>query len=188
MASRELEHFSASFLVDAGLFFASCKPSWTWTNLTSLTLTSPVLAPKAAQSDIVKMINSAATVVCRMPKLETMELWNGRKRMATLFQYQSKHVAITWRSTWDFTLLDLVIPAWEVVARIHGGKELVVRKELLNIRGDIKSHGDAIHYLKLSNPVVRPISLQQIRSENKVHSIWEKMRKAKDRQDELISQ
>lgn len=108
--------------------------------------------------------------------------------MATLFQYQSKHVAITWRSTWDFTLLDLVIPAWEVVARIHGGKELVVRKELLNIRGDIKSHGDAIHYLKLSNPVVRPISLQQIRSENKVHSIWEKMRKAKDRQDELISQ
>lgn len=122
-----------------------------------------------------------------MPKLETMELWNGRKRLATLFQYQSKHAAITWRSTWDFTLLDLVIPAWKVVASTHGA-ELVVRKEVLNIRADIKSHGDAIHYLKLSNPVVRPISLQQIRTENKVHSIWEKMRKAKDRQDELMSQ
>ncbi|KAH8755028.1 hypothetical protein F5883DRAFT_430874 [Diaporthe sp. PMI_573] len=186
-ASRELEHFSASFLIDAGLFFASCRPSWTWTNLTSLSLTSPLLAPKAAQADIVKMLNSAAAVACRMPELKTMELWNGRKTLATLFKYQSRHATITWRSTWDFALLPLVIPAWEGVARKYGAGELVVRKEMLNVRADIKSHGDAIHYLELSHPVVRPISLQQIRTENKVHSIWEEMRKVKDRQDELGS-
>lgn len=121
-----------------------------------------------------------------MPKLRTMELWNGRKRLATLFKYQSKPATITWRGTWDFTLLPLVIPAWAGVAHKYGIEELIVRKELLNIRyTDIKSHGDAIHYLKLSHLVVRPISLQQIRTENKVHSIWEKMRKAKERQDKL---
>lgn len=121
-----------------------------------------------------------------MPQLITMELWNGRKRLATLFKYQSKPATITWRSTWDFALLPLVIPAWEGVVRKHDAGELIIRKELLNIRrADIKSHGDAIHYLKLSHPVVRPISLQQIRTENKVHSVWEKMRKAKDRQGEM---
>lgn len=35
-------------------------------------------------------------------------------------------------------------------------------------RATIKSHADAIHYLKLKNQVVRPISLQQIRMEQKV--------------------
>ncbi|KAI7773818.1 hypothetical protein LA080_009854 [Diaporthe eres] len=181
LGSRELEHFSASFLVDAGLFFASCKPSWTWPNLTSLTLTSPWLAPNA-QADLVKMLNSAAAVACRMPKLQTVELWNGRKRLATLFQYQLKPATITWRSTWDFALLRSIIPAWEGVAHKHGAGELVVKTELLK-RANIKSHGDAIHYLRLSHPVVRPISLQQIRTENKVHRIWEKMRTAKARKD-----
>lgn len=178
LVSCKLEHFSASFLVDASLFFASCNPSWTWTNLTSLTLTSPLLAPKAtaAQTDLINMLNSAAAVAYQMPQLRTMELWNGRKSLATLFKYQSKPTIITWRSTWDFTLLPLVIPAWEGLAHKHNTGELIVRKELLNIRHtDIKSHGDAIYYLKLSHPVVRPISLQQIRTENKIHSIWEKL-------------
>lgn len=184
--SCKLEHFSASFLVDAALFFASCRPSWTWTKLTTLALTSPLLAPKATQTDLVNMLNSAAAAAHQMPQLRTMELWNGRKRLASLFKYQSKPATITWRGTWDFTLLPLVIPVWTGVAHKYGTGGLIVRKELLNIRHtDIKSHGDAIHYLRLSHPVVRPISLQQIRTENNVHSIWEKMRKGKNRKDEL---
>ena len=31
----------------------------------------------------------------------------------------------------------------------------------------IKSHGDAIHHLMLSSKVIRPISLQQIQTEQK---------------------
>lgn len=120
-----------------------------------------------------------------MPHLETMELWNGRKGSAALFKYQSRHAAITWRSTWDFALLHLVIAAWEGVAHKYGDRELVIRKELLDVRAVIKFHGDAIHYLKLSNPVVRPISLQQIRTEHKIHSGWEKMRKAEKRRGEI---
>lgn len=182
LGSRELEHFSASYLVEAALFFASCRPSWMWPNLTSLSLTSAWLAPNATQ-DLVKMLTSAATVACRMPKLETLQLWNGRKRLAALFQYQSKPATITWRSTWVFGSLPSVIPVWEDVAHKHGAGQLLVKKELL-IRNDIKSHGDAIHSLKLSHPVVRPISLQQIRREHKVHRIWEKMRSAKAKRDE----
>lgn len=182
-----LEQFSASFLIDAGSFFASCRPSWQWTKLTSLTLTSQVLAPEADQADTAKMLISAASAALGMPQLVTMELWNGRKRLATLFRYQSAHTTITWRSSWEFALLPSVVPAWQGVAHTYGARELVVRKELLDVRADIKSHGDAIHYLKLSNPVVRPISLQQIRTEHKVHSIWKTMRKAKKRQEEQES-
>jgi hypothetical protein len=110
-----------------------------------------------------------------------MELWNGRNRLATLFQYQVEHATITWRSTWYFALVPLVTPTWEGVARKHSARELVVREEPLDIRTDIKSHGDEIHYLKLSHPVVRPVSLQQIHMENRVHNAWEKMRKAEKR-------
>lgn len=176
--SLQLEHFSASYLIDAALFFASCRPSWTWPILTSLTLTSPWLAPDVERVHLVKMLTTAATLASRMPKLETMELWNGRKRLATLFQYRSKPATITWRSTWHFSQFLLTIPAWEGVARDHGAGELAVEEELVRC-GDIRSHGDAIHFLKLSHPVVRPISLQQIRTEHKVHRIWEEMRAAK---------
>ncbi|KAG8160953.1 hypothetical protein KVR01_009217 [Diaporthe batatas] len=174
LGSRELEQFSAAYLVNAAMFFASCRPSWTWPNLTSLSLTSSWLAPDVSRTELVKMLTSAAKVAHRMPKLETMELWNGRRRLATLFQYRPKPATITWRSTWEFDQLPSVISVWEGVAQKHGAGELAVKRELLN-RTNIKCHGDAIHYLKLSHPVVRPISLQQIRTENEVHRTWEKM-------------
>ncbi|POS78363.1 hypothetical protein DHEL01_v203244 [Diaporthe helianthi] len=183
MGSRELEHFSASFMIDASLFFASCRPSWTWPYLTSLALTSQWLDPEASQANIVELLTSAAAVARRMPELQTMGLWNGQRRLATLFQYQSRPATITWRSTWDFALLPSVIPAWEAVANYHGAAELDVKKELFRNPTVFKSHGDAIHYLKLAHPVVRPVSLQQIRMENKVHRRWRKMRKAKARRD-----
>ncbi|KAJ9213918.1 hypothetical protein DTO166G4_4529 [Paecilomyces variotii] len=44
-ASLELEHLSASFMVDASYFFCSREPSWKWPNLTSLALTSRLFAP-----------------------------------------------------------------------------------------------------------------------------------------------
>ena len=123
-----------------------------------------------------------------MPQLETMELWNGRAGLAALFRYQSRYATVTWRSTWAFTLQPAVIKAWERVANGHGSQGLVLRQELLGVRADIKSHGDAIHYLELSEQVVRPISLQQIRMEHRVHSIWEEMRKSKRMEEKLESE
>lgn len=182
-ASLKLEHFSASFAVDAGSFFSSCEPSWEWPELTSLTLTSRVLAPRASQTDIDNLLISAAKAAMGMPKLETMELWNGHAGIAALFRYQSSYAAVTWKCTWDSTLQPHVLEAWQEVAQKYGSRGLVVREQLLET-ADIESHGDAIHYLELSGQVVRPISLQQIRTEHKVHGIWEEMRKEKERQEE----
>ncbi|KUI71996.1 hypothetical protein VM1G_07776 [Cytospora mali] len=174
----DLEHFSASFIVDASPFFSSYKPSWKCINLKSLTITSRLLTPEALESDVNEMLKAAAVAAKNMPRLETMEIWNGEASLAALFKYQSSggqmHAAITWRSTWDFALRPPVIQAWEAVAHKYGGRGLTINKELLDIRNDVKSHGDAIYYLKLSQLVVRPVSLQQIRTEHKIYQIWEK--------------
>lgn len=188
-ASLKLEHLSASFLIDASSFFSSCEPSWEWHNMKSLTLTSRVLAPKVPQTDIDNLLISAAEAAMEMPKLETMELWNGKEGLAALFRFfrdQSKYAVVNWKCAWDASLQPNVIQAWERVAQKNGHGGLVLREELLDTAG-IESHGDAIHYLKLSSQVVRPISLQQIRTEHKVHGVWEEMRKAKERQEELES-
>lgn len=189
-ASLELEHFSASFLIDAGFFFSLREPSWEWHNLKSLTLTSRVLAPKSQQTHIDNMLISAAEAAMEMPKLETMELWNGKEGLAALFRYfryHPKYAVVNWKCTWNYSLQANVIQAWEKVAQKNGPGGLVLREEMLHA-ADIESHGDAIHYLKLSGQVVRPISLQQIRTEHKVHSVWEEMRKEKERQEELESE
>lgn len=186
-ASLNLEHLSASHLIDARSFFSSCEASWKWANLKSLTLTSRLLAPEARPIDIRNMLRSAAAAAMEMPELETMELWNGRAGLAALFRYQSKYATVTWRSTWAFTLRPAVIQAWEGVAHRHGSQGLVLRQELLGIGADIKSHGDAIHYLELSSQVVRPVSLHQIREEHRVHAIWEDMRKSRRMEEELES-
>ncbi|KAK2033461.1 hypothetical protein LX32DRAFT_704998 [Colletotrichum zoysiae] len=173
-ASLELEHLSASFIVDAGHFFSTCKPSWEWPNLVSLTLTSRLLTPGESTIDIDDMLQGAAIAAMKMPNLQTMEIWNGRKGLAALFKYQSiscgvhgQRAEITWRGTWDYTLHPSVIRAWETVALNRRANGCVTVKEFLDV-GVVKSHGDAIHYLNLSNTVVRPISLQQIRMEHRI--------------------
>ncbi|KAK1566389.1 uncharacterized protein LY79DRAFT_528907 [Colletotrichum navitas] len=159
-ATLEIEHLSASFIVDAGHFFSTCKPSWGWPNLISLTLTSQLLTPDESTIEINDMLQGAAIVAMRMPNLQTMEIWNGRKGLAALFKYQSisyggygQRAEITWRGTWGCALNPSVIRAWEA--------------EFLDV-GVVKSHGDAVYYLNLSNTVIRPLSLQQIRMENRI--------------------
>lgn len=170
VASLRLEHLAASFIVDAIHFF-EIEPLPAWSNLTSLVLTSKLLAPNENPVEIGAMLQTAAKKAIKMPQLQTMEIWNGRRGLAALFQYQAfrgtQHAIITWRGTWDFTLEPSTIQAWEAVTHHqYSGWKLDVIHERLS-EADIKSHGDAIHYLKLSGQVVRPISLQQILREQK---------------------
>ncbi|KAH0432664.1 hypothetical protein CcaCcLH18_06240 [Colletotrichum camelliae] len=174
-ASFKLEHLSASFLVDASHFFSGCKPSRKWRKLSSLALTSRLLGPNASTTEIGVMLRTAAKVAMRMPKLRVMEIWNGREGLAALFQYKSmghgQRPVITWRATWDYALQPSVIRAWEAVGIEHQGKhdwnDCVVVKEILNV-GAVRCHGDAIHHLKLSSSVIRPVSLHQIRTESRI--------------------
>ncbi|TQN68103.1 hypothetical protein CSHISOI_07393, partial [Colletotrichum shisoi] len=173
-ASLELEHLSASFVVDADCFFHACNPSWKWPNLSSLALTSRLLAPGESTVEIDDMLQRAAKVAKKMPNLQTMEIWNGRKALAALFKYQSighggygQPAEITWRGTWDYALHPSVIRAWDAVALKHRANGCVTVKKLLDV-GVVRSHGDAIYYLNLSNTVIRPLSLQKIRLEQSI--------------------
>ncbi|KAL4932866.1 uncharacterized protein BDV17DRAFT_253957 [Aspergillus undulatus] len=75
---------------------------------------------------------------------------------------------MTLRGTWEFPLRPTVVQAWEAVTlnhRVHGS---IIVKELLDAGAVVKSHGDAIHHLKLLDPVIWPVSSWQIRVEHKV--------------------
>ncbi|KAJ8126939.1 hypothetical protein O1611_g6700 [Lasiodiplodia mahajangana] len=169
LASLKLEHLAASFIVDASHFF-EMEPSWEWPNLTSLVITSKLLTPNENSIEIGSMLRKVAAAAIRMPQLETMEIWNGRKGLAALFKYHAfrdiRRAIITWRGTWELTIEPCTIQAWEAVVNQYGGWKLDLVQERLD-KSAIKSHGDAIYYLMLSTQVIRPISLQQIQIEQK---------------------
>jgi hypothetical protein len=179
--SLKLKHFSGAFLVEADQFFSPRKSSWEWDNLESLVLTSQLIAPESDLTDIEQMLKGAAAAAMRMPRLHTMEIWNGREALASLFKYQSSgnqtNATLTWRSTWELSIPSSVVQAWKAVAQKHGARGFAVNTELLDIREKLDSHGDAIHYLRLSTPVIRPVSLQQIRTGHNIHKTWEERRK-----------
>lgn len=168
-ASLEFKHLSASFIVDARDFFLT---DGTWPALTTLALTSRLLAPDAKQDGIDGMLKAAAAAAERMPSLETMEIWNGREGLAGLFRYRSarrgRTAGITWRGTWDLCLGRDVVQAWADVANMERRAGLVVMKEERMDAGKIRFHGDAIHHLGLEAQVVRPVSLYQMRMERDV--------------------
>lgn len=169
LASLKLEHLAASFIVDASHFF-EIEPSWEWPNLISLVLTSKLLAPDENQIEIGAMLKAAAAAATKMPQLEIMEIWNGRKGLAAVFKYQAfrdnQQAIITWRGTWKLTIEPSIIQAWEAVVHQYDGWRFDLIQERLE-EAAIKSHGDAIQNLMLSCEVIRPISLQQIRTEQK---------------------
>ena len=168
-ASLDLEHLSASFIVDARDFFEAIHSTWVWSKLLSLVLTSRLLVPGGSLTKISSMLQAAAAAVMKMPRLNTMELWNCGKRMACVFRFQAylghSSAAITWRGNWNLMLEPHVIQSWQAVAARCGQHELQVVKETLDSDSVIHSHGDAIQSLKLLHQVIHPLSLCQIRKE-----------------------
>lgn len=145
LASLGREHLAASFIVDASQFF-ELEPAWEWPNLISLVLTSDLLRPRAKSVEIEAMLRAAAAAAMKMPRLETMEIWNGRKGLAALFWYQAsrgiKPAIILWRAMWTRTMEPSVIQAWEAVVRLCGGWRLDLVQVWLD-EAAIRSHGDA---------------------------------------------
>ncbi|EEY21545.1 conserved hypothetical protein [Verticillium alfalfae VaMs.102] len=164
--SRKLERLSASFLVDAGDFFDSCiKQLGAWRRLETLALTVRLFQEETPHQEINDLLLKASEVAVRMPKLRTLVLWNGARGNACAFIFQAKHgcAFLTWRGTWDHEISRRVEEGWEQAAsRIHSCS-VTTKKE--RIRGQVSSHGDAIHLLNLPCQVVEPASLWQIRRE-----------------------
>ncbi|KAK4084357.1 uncharacterized protein Triagg1_837 [Trichoderma aggressivum f. europaeum] len=162
-----VEVLSASFVVDAAEFFSEFS---TWPNLSHLTLTSQLLAPTTCPTKIMDLLQAAASAACRMLKLKMMELWYGREGLAALFKYEFipghlRQSVVTWRATWCMSIQPRVLEAWEGVVRNGGGYPGGVDVVYETVNDHITSHADAIVSLKLSETVLRPISLQQIKRE-----------------------
>lgn len=166
-ASLDLEHLSASFIIDASDFFLA-DPKYTWNNLVSLALTLQLLVPSENHGTINDTLQTAAVAALQMPKLNVMELWNGGKGFAGAFSYQIYEdfgpATISWRGSWNLALEPRVIQSWEAVALKRTPCDLQVVRELLDA-AVINSHGDAITHLKLSHEVMCPVSLWQIKNE-----------------------
>ncbi|PVH98549.1 hypothetical protein DM02DRAFT_682060 [Periconia macrospinosa] len=165
--SHHLEHLSISYMIDAQQFFTSCqKLPCTWNLLQSLILTSSTLSRKAPHQNVYTLLRNASLIALKMPRLKTMVLWNSGPGEACVVIYQ-RHTAsamatLTWRSTWDLELSDDVVESWKRV--VPGLCYLRLEKEAIR-DVDIRSHGDAIHHLRLPDGVVDPTSLCQIRQE-----------------------
>lgn len=109
-----------------------------------------------------------------MRKLRTLEIWNGRPRVAGLFRYKPAsespkyHATITWKATWvcEKDLGDKVIRAWKTAAARQSGLDadvlrFTVERQLLDGRA-ILSHAHAIRQLSLHIQVLDPGSEEQI--------------------------
>ena len=168
-ASLGLEHLVASFISDASHFFDACQKWNIWPRLESLALTSNVLRSQQQSIYINDLLETIALVAMKMPRLKSMELWNGTAGFAGVFQYQifegDRTAKITWRGTWDLPLEPRVLKAWQAVASERVDCKLQVVTEILDANVVITSRGDAIRYLRLLNTVIHPVSLWQIQKE-----------------------
>ena len=100
-----------------------------------------------------------------------MVLWNSEDGQACAVVYQryttTNTATLTWRSTWDLELRQDVVENWKKA--VSSSCHLRVGKEMLR-NVDIRSHGDAMYYLRLPDGVIDPESIRQIRQEG----MWEK--------------
>lgn len=167
-AGLGLEHLAASFVSDASYFFDACQQWNIWPRLESLALTTNILNSQQQSVYINDLLETVALVTTKMPRLKSMELWNGSAGFAGVFQYQifqsDGTAKITWRGTWDLPIEPRVLNAWQAVASVRVGCNLQVVTEILDAVV-ITSYGDAIRCLGLLNTVVHPVSLWQIQKE-----------------------
>ncbi|KAK3373636.1 hypothetical protein B0T24DRAFT_657456 [Lasiosphaeria ovina] len=168
--SVDLEQLSVAYMVNAEDFFGrtAYNSSWTWHHLKSLALTSQFLRnTMQSRKGIDDLLYLAGITARRMPKLQTLALWNGINGEACAFIYHRDggRASIIWRGTWDMQLSPRVVKTWQCVAtETHSCGALQISKQ--RVHTGIASHGDAIHCLDLPCPVVAPASLWQIRKES----------------------
>ncbi|KAF2877748.1 hypothetical protein BDV95DRAFT_600450 [Massariosphaeria phaeospora] len=170
-ASLGLQHLSAAFIIDARQFGQVRQPSWIWEQLQTLSITSRDLVPYQGPK-VNDLIYSAAQAIKTMPKLQTMELWNGGLGHAAVFRYKSGKpggggFAIAWRASWALQFEPRVVAAWESVAGTSrdAGQYLQIDNELL-APAQIRSHGEAVLILELEIEVACSVSIQQIHREH----------------------
>ncbi|KAK6951077.1 hypothetical protein Daesc_007606 [Daldinia eschscholtzii] len=169
--SRNLEHLSASFVVDAKDFF---RPFWpltlapanrSWDNLETIALTSSLLNPDQPPEEVNDLLHAAGMAARNMPALRVMEIWNGlRTAYSGFFRYydDGNASAIIWRGTWELDLEPRVIECWtETVRRNTCYLKVAVRDMELPLDGT-NFPASVLRHLKLKERIVHPVSFRQL--------------------------
>lgn len=176
-ASRRLENVAVSFLIDARDFFEpfSSGPSRRkgraeWKHLESLALTSSVLT-SGSDGAVNELLQAAAAAVMKMPKLQTLELWDRRCGEAAVFRYKAvdRRATISWKGTWDLELTKDTLKAWDdvVMRRGNGKHELQVEAGGFP-EEDMKERGFVFKHLELKDRILHHVSVHQVEAQDKV--------------------
>ncbi|KAI0853174.1 hypothetical protein F5Y00DRAFT_133950 [Daldinia vernicosa] len=169
--SRNLEHLSASFVVDAKDFFRPFWPSTptstdrSWNKLKTLALTSNLLNPYQSSAEVNDLLYAAGMAARNMPALRVMEIWNGlRTTHGCFFRYydDGSTSTITWRGTWELDLEPRVMQCWtETVRKNTRYLNVGFRDMELPIDGT-SFPASIIRHLKLKDQIVHPVSFCQL--------------------------
>lgn len=174
--SKNLEHFSSCFQVEAKDFLHSPLSSkrWQWQNLKTLSLTSALMNPTERNKDIISLLRDAAASLSRMPRLKTMELWNADKGHAAVFQYEvlGDHTAITWKSSWCFHMTPELVGFWEQMASKYTRLQLTRVVCTSTLPTPDHSYGSVLEHLKLLQKILHPVSSFQIQWEAQNPQTW----------------
>ncbi|RKK77010.1 hypothetical protein BFJ69_g6514 [Fusarium oxysporum] len=179
--SRDLEHLSVAFMIDARDFLRSCKMLSDWPRLRSLILTAPIMT-KGFRDSISGLLVNTGEVAQQMLHLKSLAIWHcsREKACAVIFHKNEREdrnghdsATLTWRGTRNFDFSKEVVETWQKVVytcNSHQGcfgqcdsHQLLFRIE--RVEDETISHGDAIHHLRLPDGVIDPTSLRQIRQE-----------------------
>jgi hypothetical protein len=169
-ASRQLQHLSASFVVDARHFFQPFWPQpstartantkgWVWSRLETMALTSQLLfSPHESEEDINYLLEATSRAVRRMPKLHTLEIWNGNgDEHACLFRYSydpgSRRASLTWKGTWAIDITQRTKDSWSETVRQKTGLGGAIRIEKMTIHRPFMVEAAAI-FLDLQMRVI----------------------------------
>ncbi|KAI1806820.1 hypothetical protein F4811DRAFT_509480 [Daldinia bambusicola] len=169
--SRNLEHLSASFVVDAKDFFQPFWPSTltstshSWDNLETIALTSSLLDPGQSSAEVNDLLYAAGMAARNMPALRVMEIWDGLgTTYSGFFRYHSDGYGstITWRGTWELDLEPRVIQCWTETVR-KNTHHLTVGVRDMELPFDGTSFpASVLRHLKLKERIVHPVSFCQL--------------------------
>lgn len=191
--SRRLQHFAASFAIDAQDFFKlffqdtsvtkaevagnwswssieaadewssswsslETTEDWSWSSLETLALTSILLtSPRQSEDDINHLLEAASLAVRKMPRLHTMEIWNGNgNEHACFFRYSydpdSRRASLTWKGTWAIDITESTADSWAETVRQRTAFEAEIQIEKLEVQRPFMTEAVA-RFLKLRDRV-----------------------------------
>ncbi|KXH30542.1 hypothetical protein CNYM01_02953 [Colletotrichum nymphaeae SA-01] len=164
-----VEHLALCFTVDADGFLNNA-PSFP--ELKTLALTAEIFHGKSGDSDeaverrikIKTLLLLAALAACLMPKLEPMEIWNGRDGQVSIFRYEvdSGLAEITWKSTQDDIVVDDdIMKARGTTARVHARDDL--RKSVIRLPGGPYTYyGSVLSHLRSKQHFIHKVPTAQM--------------------------